>query len=139
MTKLVNGFEAEAIGLPVLWIMRASCTRSFARGRAFHTWRICCRSGCAGDGGDGRADSVTEDMVIAALLHDIVEDKGGLPRLKDVEGLNLARTWRGWWLDFLTRLQRITIGRKVGKNAKKAYIDRLEHEDEDVAAHLDCR
>jgi (p)ppGpp synthase/HD superfamily hydrolase len=28
--------------------------------------------------------AVTEDMVIAALLHDAVEDHGGLPRLEDV-------------------------------------------------------
>ena len=28
---------------------------------------------------------VTEDMVIAALLHDAVEDAGGLPRLRDIE------------------------------------------------------
>src|ERR1700761_1224956 len=28
---------------------------------------------------------VTEDMVIAALLHDTVEDHGGYPRLEDVE------------------------------------------------------
>jgi len=29
--------------------------------------------------------AVTEDMVVAALLHDAVEDEGGLPRLGDVE------------------------------------------------------
>jgi len=28
---------------------------------------------------------ITEDMVIAALLHDVVEDEGGLPRLRDIE------------------------------------------------------
>jgi integrase len=28
---------------------------------------------------------VTEDMAIAALLHDAVEDEGGLPRLRDIE------------------------------------------------------
>lgn len=28
---------------------------------------------------------VTEEMVIAALLHDAVEDEGGLPRLDDIE------------------------------------------------------
>jgi (p)ppGpp synthase/HD superfamily hydrolase len=27
---------------------------------------------------------VTEDMAIAALLHDAVEDEGGLPRLRDI-------------------------------------------------------
>jgi len=29
--------------------------------------------------------TVTEDMVIAALPHDAVEDEGGLPRLRDIE------------------------------------------------------
>jgi (p)ppGpp synthase/HD superfamily hydrolase len=29
---------------------------------------------------------VTEDMVIAALLHDAVEDHGGTPRLREIEG-----------------------------------------------------
>jgi len=29
--------------------------------------------------------AVTEDMVIAGLLHDAVEDEGGLPRLQDIE------------------------------------------------------
>jgi GTP pyrophosphokinase len=29
---------------------------------------------------------VTEDMVIAALLHDAVEDEGGLARLREIEG-----------------------------------------------------
>src|SRR5262249_27682971 len=28
---------------------------------------------------------VSEDMAIAALLHDAVEDDGGLPRLRDIE------------------------------------------------------
>ena len=28
---------------------------------------------------------VTEDIAIAALLHDAVEDEGGLPRLRDIE------------------------------------------------------
>jgi len=43
----------------------------------------------------GHAGSpVSEEMVIAALLHDAVEDQGGLPRLRDIEqnfGLNVAR------------------------------------------------
>jgi (p)ppGpp synthase/HD superfamily hydrolase len=29
---------------------------------------------------------VTEDMIIAALLHDAVEDHGGTPRLREIEG-----------------------------------------------------
>jgi (p)ppGpp synthase/HD superfamily hydrolase len=41
---------------------------------------------------------VTEDMVIAALLHDAVEDEGGLPRLRDIEqnfGTEVARIVEG--------------------------------------------
>ena len=30
--------------------------------------------------------AVTEDMLIAALLHDAVEDHGGMPRLREIEG-----------------------------------------------------
>jgi (p)ppGpp synthase/HD superfamily hydrolase len=42
--------------------------------------------------------AVTEDMVIAALLHDAVEDEGGLPRLRDIEaqfGEEVARIVEG--------------------------------------------
>jgi (p)ppGpp synthase/HD superfamily hydrolase len=41
---------------------------------------------------------VTEDMVIAALLHDAVENEGGLPRLRDIEakfGKEVARIVEG--------------------------------------------
>ncbi len=41
---------------------------------------------------------VTEDMVIAALLHDAAEDHGGALRLRDIEhnfGLNVARMVEG--------------------------------------------
>jgi (p)ppGpp synthase/HD superfamily hydrolase len=79
---------------------------------------------------DGRIP-VTEDMVIAALLHDIVEDKGGLPRLKDVEaqfGADVARMVAGLSDTFAE-----DHDRKEGwEERKKAYIDRLKHEDEDV-------
>src|SRR5436309_2414100 len=42
--------------------------------------------------------AVTEDMVIAALLHDAVEDEGGLPRLQDIEakfGKDVAKIVKG--------------------------------------------
>src|ERR1700756_1746310 len=42
---------------------------------------------------------VTEDMAIAALLHDAVEDEGGLPRLRDIEakfGDKVAKIVEGW-------------------------------------------
>ena len=41
---------------------------------------------------------ITEEMVIAALLHDAAEDHGGLLRLKDIEynfGSNVARMVEG--------------------------------------------
>src|ERR1017187_8150205 len=41
---------------------------------------------------------VTEDMVIASILHDAAEDHGGLPRPKDIEhnfGSNVARMVEG--------------------------------------------
>jgi (p)ppGpp synthase/HD superfamily hydrolase len=79
---------------------------------------------------DGRIP-VTEDMVIAALLHDTVEDKGGLPRLRDVEaqfGAEVARMVAGL-SDTIAEDQ----DKKEGwEERKRAYIDRLEHEDEDV-------
>ena len=46
----------------------------------------------------GRHVPVTEDMVLAALLHDAVEDHGGKPRLQDIEkkfGKNVARMVEG--------------------------------------------
>jgi GTP pyrophosphokinase len=46
----------------------------------------------------GRAIPVTEDMVIAALLHDVVEDHGGAPQLEAVRkefGSNVARMVEG--------------------------------------------
>ena len=79
---------------------------------------------------DGRIP-VTEDMAIAALLHDTVEDKGGLPRLRDVEaqfGAEVARMVAGLSDTFAE-----DHDKKEGwEERKKAYIDRLEHEDEDV-------
>jgi (p)ppGpp synthase/HD superfamily hydrolase len=82
----------------------------------------------------GEADGhipVTEDMVIAALLHDVVEDHGGLPRLKDVEsrfGANVARMVAG-----LSDTLAEDRNKKEGwEDRKKAYIDRLKDEEPDV-------
>jgi len=36
---------------------------------------------------------VTEDIAIAALLHDAVEDEGGIPRLRDIEA-KFGQMWR---------------------------------------------
>jgi (p)ppGpp synthase/HD superfamily hydrolase len=50
-------------------------------------------------GESGQVDFlITEDMVIAALLHDAVEDHGGKTRLEDIEqnyGANVARMVHG--------------------------------------------
>ena len=39
-----------------------------------------------------------EDMAIAALLHDVVEDCGGAPMLKEVRR-DSGRGWRRLWMD----------------------------------------
>jgi len=74
---------------------------------------------------------VTEEMVIAALLHDAAEDHGGVPRLKDIEynfGPNVARMVEGL-SDSLTE----TPGNKQSwLERKQAYILRLREEPADV-------
>jgi (p)ppGpp synthase/HD superfamily hydrolase len=74
---------------------------------------------------------VTEDMVIAALLHDAVEDHGGLPRLEDIEqnfGPNVARMVKG-----LTDSFAADSGNKdPWQHRKQAYISRLRQEPADV-------
>jgi (p)ppGpp synthase/HD superfamily hydrolase len=75
--------------------------------------------------------SVTEDMVIAALLHDAAEDHGGLPRLKDIEhnfGSNVARMVAGL-SDSLTE----NPGKKQPwLERKQTYILRLRKEPAEV-------
>jgi len=74
---------------------------------------------------------VTEDMVIAALLHDTVEDHGGLPRLRDVEerfGTNVARMVAGLSDTFAD-----DHNKKEGwEERKSAYLERLRRESDDV-------
>src|ERR1035437_2429935 len=70
---------------------------------------------------------VTEDMVIAALLHDAAEDHGGLPRLRDIEhnfGSNVAGRVAGL-SDSLTEAPR---KKQSWLERKKAYIQRLREE-----------
>jgi (p)ppGpp synthase/HD superfamily hydrolase len=58
---------------------------------------------------------VTEDMVIAAVLHDAAEDHGGTLRLNDIEqnfGANVARMVAG----LLTAFRTILITSKVGQS-----------------------
>ncbi|MGA2570566.1 MAG: HD domain-containing protein [Terracidiphilus sp.] len=74
---------------------------------------------------------VTEDMVIAAILHDTVEDHGGQPRLDDVRkefGANVARIVEG-----LSDTLAEDHDKKEGWEARKtAYLERLRHEPEDA-------
>jgi len=74
---------------------------------------------------------VTEDMVIAALLHDAVEDHGGAPRLKDIEysfGANVARMVEG----LSDRLAEDSNQKETWEQRKGAYLKRLRSEPADV-------
>jgi (p)ppGpp synthase/HD superfamily hydrolase len=74
---------------------------------------------------------VTEDMVIAAILHDAAEDHGGLTRLKDIEnhfGNEVARMVEGL-SDSLTEE---SVDKAPWPERKKAYITRLRGEPADV-------
>lgn len=82
----------------------------------------------------GEADgpvAVTEDMVIAALLHDAVEDHGGTPRLRDIEqrfGPNVARM-----VAALSDTFAEDHDKKEGwEERKKNYLARLRDEPDDV-------
>ncbi|MGA3333757.1 MAG: HD domain-containing protein [Terracidiphilus sp.] len=74
---------------------------------------------------------VTEDMAIAAILHDTVEDHGGKPRLDDVEkefGANVARMVEG-----LSDTLAGDHDKKEGWEERKiAYLARLKTEPESV-------
>lgn len=74
---------------------------------------------------------ITEDMVIAALLHDTVEDHGGLPRLHDIEkkfGDDVARMVAGLSDTFAE-----DHDQKEGWDERKqSYIQRLRTERDDV-------
>jgi (p)ppGpp synthase/HD superfamily hydrolase len=75
--------------------------------------------------------AVTEDMIIAALLHDAVEDHGGLPRLKDIEynfGANVARMVDG----LSDSLAENPDEKESWPERKQGYIDRLRGEPADV-------
>ena len=74
---------------------------------------------------------VTEDMVIAALLHDAVEDHGGALRLEDIRqnfGADVARMVEG----LSDTLAEDPNAREKWEHRKQAYIDRLRHEPADV-------
>ena len=74
---------------------------------------------------------VTEDMVIAALLHDAVEDYGGLPRLAHIRanfGAEVARMVEG-----LSDSFSVDSGNKQSwLERKQGYIERLKDEPADI-------
>lgn len=83
-------------------------------------------------GESGRVDfPVTEDLVIAALLHDTVEDHGGAPRLEDVEfnfGADVARMVEG----LSDTLAEDSNDKEPWEVRKKNYLARLRDEPRDV-------
>jgi len=75
--------------------------------------------------------SVTEEMVIGALLHDAVEDHGGLPRLEDIRcnfGGEVARIVEGLSDSF----EEDSSAKKSWEERKRGYLDRLRDEPADV-------
>jgi (p)ppGpp synthase/HD superfamily hydrolase len=79
-------------------------------------------------GESGQVDfPVTEDMVIAALLHDTVEDHGGATRLEDIRqnyGANVARMVRG----LSDTLAEDPSQKEDWDERKRAYLERLRRE-----------
>lgn len=74
---------------------------------------------------------VTEDMVIAAILHDAVEDHGGQKRLNDVEttfGKDVARMVSALSDSFADEGE----NKEPWEMRKQKYLDRLPGEDEDA-------
>jgi (p)ppGpp synthase/HD superfamily hydrolase len=74
---------------------------------------------------------VTEDMVIAALLHDAAEDHGGALRLRDIEhnfGSNVARMVEG----LSDSLSEDPTNKQSWLERKQAYVEGLRHEPADV-------
>jgi (p)ppGpp synthase/HD superfamily hydrolase len=72
---------------------------------------------------------ITEDTVIAALLHDAVEDAGGMPRLRDVEanfGPEVARIVEGCSDSFEVDSDK----KQQWEQRKASYIKRLREEPE---------
>jgi (p)ppGpp synthase/HD superfamily hydrolase len=79
--------------------------------------------------------AVTEDMVIAALLHDAVEDEGGLPRLQDIEakfGKDVAKIVEG-----CTDSSEVDSDKKQEWGVRKeAHIKRLREEPDESEGTL---
>jgi (p)ppGpp synthase/HD superfamily hydrolase len=74
---------------------------------------------------------VTEDMVIAALLHDAAEDHGGETRLRDIEynfGANVARMVEG----LSDTLAEDSGNKEPWEIRKENYLERLRTEPADL-------
>ena len=74
---------------------------------------------------------VTEEMVIGALLHDAVEDEGGLPRLRDIEanfGKEVATIVKGCTDSFEEDANK----KQEWEQRKASYIERLRKEPQGV-------
>jgi (p)ppGpp synthase/HD superfamily hydrolase len=74
---------------------------------------------------------LTEDMVIAALLHDAVEDEGGIPRLRDIEanfGKDVARMVEGLTDSF----EEDSSKKEKWEDRKSSYIKRLRKESQET-------
>jgi (p)ppGpp synthase/HD superfamily hydrolase len=83
-----------------------------------------------GEAGESRVP-VTEDMVIAAILHDAAEDQGGKLRLEDIEhnfGRQVARMVEG----LSDSLAEDSGYKEPWPERKNAYIKRLRGESADV-------
>lgn len=83
-----------------------------------------------GEAGQGPTP-VTEEMVIAAILHDAVEDHGGSPRLADIRhqfGPEVARIVEG----LSDTLAEHEDQKGPWLERKSGYIERLRHEQADV-------
>ncbi|HEY1984617.1 MAG TPA: HD domain-containing protein [Terracidiphilus sp.] len=75
--------------------------------------------------------TVTEDMVIAAILHDAVEDHGGALRLEDIRrnfGDNVARMVEG----LSDTLAEDPQEKEDWDQRKRNYLARLRHEPADI-------
>jgi GTP pyrophosphokinase len=74
---------------------------------------------------------VTEDMVIAALLHDAVEDEGGMARLRDIEanfGIEVAKMVEGLTDSF----EEDSSKKEKWEVRKSSYIKRLRKESQET-------
>lgn len=83
-------------------------------------------------GETGQVDfPVTEDMILAALLHDAVEDHGGEPRLRDIEH-NFGAQVAGMVEGLSDTLAEDSSRKEPWEARKKKYLDRLRTEPAEV-------